>query len=60
MSRDERSLEANLNDPRLPAALVSGELELLGLLPNSSNYTFLAARDGRRRPGPRGLQASAG
>ncbi|MGZ6544981.1 MAG: SCO1664 family protein [Actinomycetota bacterium] len=26
----------------MPAALVSGELELLGLLPNSSNYTFLA------------------
>ena len=42
MPRDERSLEANLNDPRLPAALVSGDLELLGLLPNSSNYTFLA------------------
>ena len=42
MPRDERSLEANLNGPRLPAALVSGELELLGLLPNSSNYTFLA------------------
>jgi hypothetical protein len=40
--RDERPLEADLNDPRLPAALVSGELELLGLLPNSSNYTFLA------------------
>ncbi len=42
MPRDERSLEANLNDPRVPTALVSGELELLGLLPNSSNYTFLA------------------
>ena len=42
MPGDERSLETNLNDPRLPAALVSGELELLGLLPNSSNYTFLA------------------
>jgi hypothetical protein len=40
--RDERPLEADLNDPRVPAALVSGELELLGLLPNSSNYTFLA------------------
>jgi uncharacterized repeat protein (TIGR03843 family) len=40
--RDERPLEADLNDPRLPAALASGELELLGLLPNSSNYTFLA------------------
>ncbi len=42
MPGDERPLEADLNDPRLPAALVSGELELLGLLPNSSNYTFLA------------------
>lgn len=42
MPRDERSLEPDLNDPRVPAALVSGELELLGLLPNSSNYTFLA------------------
>jgi len=40
--RDERPLETNLTDPRLPNALVSGELELLGLLPNSSNYTFLA------------------
>jgi hypothetical protein len=40
--RDERSLEADLTDPRVPAALVSGELELLGLLPNSSNYAFLA------------------
>ena len=42
MPRDERPLEADLNDPRMPAALASGELELLGLLPNSSNYTFLA------------------
>jgi uncharacterized repeat protein (TIGR03843 family) len=40
--RDERPLQADLNDPRIPAALASGELELLGLLPNSSNYTFLA------------------
>jgi hypothetical protein len=40
--RDERPLETDLNDPRMPAALASGELELLGLLPNSSNYTFLA------------------
>lgn len=42
MPRNERPLEADLSDPRLPVALVSGELELLGLLPNSSNYTFLA------------------
>jgi len=51
----ERSRKAGLSDPRgdprgdprVPAALVSGELEILGLLPNSSNYTFLArARSG--------------
>ncbi|MGH2597017.1 MAG: SCO1664 family protein [Actinomycetota bacterium] len=43
MPRDERPLEADhLSDPGVPAALLSGELELLGLLPNSSNYTFLA------------------
>ncbi len=42
MSRDERALEAGLTDPRVPATLAAGELELLGLLPNSSNYTFLA------------------
>ncbi len=43
MPRDERPLEADhLIDPEIPAALASGELELLGLLPNSSNYTFLA------------------
>jgi hypothetical protein len=41
--RDERPLEADhLSDPGIPVALVSGELELLGLLPHSSNYTFLA------------------
>ena len=42
VSRDERPLEADLTGPRVPTALVTGELELLGLLPNSSNYTFLA------------------
>jgi uncharacterized repeat protein (TIGR03843 family) len=42
VSRDERALEAGLSDPRIPAALATGELEVLGLLPNSSNYTFLA------------------
>ena len=42
MPRDERPLETNLSDPRVPPALVSGQLEILGLLPNSSNYTFLA------------------
>ena len=51
MPRDERSLEADhLSDPGIPAALVSGELELLGLLPHSSNYTFLAkATDGENQ-----------
>jgi hypothetical protein len=42
VSRDERTLQAGLTDPRVPAALATGELEILGLLPNSSNYTFLA------------------
>lgn len=42
MSRDERPLEAELTAPGVPAAIGSGALELLGLLPNSSNYTFLA------------------
>ncbi len=41
MPRDERSLTAGLNGPPVPPALVSGELELLGYLPNSSNETFL-------------------
>lgn len=42
MSRDERALEAGLTDPALPRVLVAGELEVLGLLPNASNHTFLA------------------
>ena len=42
MSRDERALEAGLSDPAVPPALGSGELEVLGLLPNASNHTFLA------------------
>ena len=41
MSRDERSFEAGLTPPPVPPALERGALELLGLLPNSSNYTFL-------------------
>lgn len=51
MPRDERPFEADyLSDPGIPAALVSGELELLGLLPNSSNYTFLTrATDGEEQ-----------
>lgn len=42
MSRDERALEAGLSDPAVPRALATGELEVLGLLPNASNHTFLA------------------
>lgn len=41
MSRDERALEAALSDPAVPPALAHGDLEVLGLLPRSSNYTFL-------------------
>ncbi|HET6791001.1 MAG TPA: SCO1664 family protein [Actinomycetota bacterium] len=42
MSRDERALEAGLSDPAVPHVLGTGELEVLGLLPNASNHTFLA------------------
>ena len=42
MSRDERALEAGLSDPAVPPVLGSGELEVLSLLPNASNHTFLA------------------
>ena len=42
MSRDERALEAGLTDPAVPRVLATGELEVLGLLPNASNHTFLA------------------
>ncbi len=41
MSRDERSLATGLTDPAVPRVLADGELEILGLLPRSSNYTFL-------------------
>jgi uncharacterized repeat protein (TIGR03843 family) len=46
MSRDERALEAGLSDPAIPATLARGELEILGLMPGSSNYTFLATAHG--------------
>jgi len=42
VSRDERALEAGLTDPAVPRVLATGELEVLGLLPNASNHTFLA------------------
>ena len=41
MSRDERAFEAGLTDPAIPRVLATGELEVLGLLPNASNHTFL-------------------
>jgi len=43
VSRDERALGTGLSDPVVPPALAHGELEILGLMPGSSNYTFLAA-----------------
>ena len=42
MSRDERALLAGLSDPAVPPVMAAGDLEILGLLPRSSNYTFLA------------------
>jgi hypothetical protein len=44
--RDERPLDARVTDPSVPTAIESGTLEILGLLPNSSNYTFLARATG--------------
>ena len=41
MSRDERALQAGLSDPAVPRSLATGELEVLGRLPNASNHTFL-------------------
>lgn len=46
MSRDERALEAGLTDPAVPRPLVTAELQVLGLLPNASNHTFLARAGG--------------
>jgi len=42
VSRDERALEARLTDEAVPPVLATGELEVLGALPNASNHTFLA------------------
>ena len=42
MSRDERALGSGLTDPGVPRVLAEGVLEVLGLLPNASNGTFLA------------------
>ena len=53
MPRDERPLVEPLT-PAVPTALTSGALELLGLLPNSSNYTFLVRAS---EPGGEGVLA---
>ncbi|MEP7060319.1 MAG: hypothetical protein ABI828_06265, partial [Actinomycetota bacterium] len=42
MSRDERTFEARVIDPAIPPAQRDGELDLLGILRDSSNYAFLA------------------
>jgi hypothetical protein len=47
VSGDERALAAGLTDAGVPATLARGDLDVLGLLPNASNGTFLArARSG--------------
>jgi hypothetical protein len=51
VSRDERALEAGLTDPAIPRVLATGELEVLGLLPNASNRTFLARARGEDEEG---------
>jgi hypothetical protein len=53
VSRDERALETRLTDDAVPAVLSTGELEVLGALPDASNHTFLA----RARAGPEELLA---
>jgi hypothetical protein len=50
MPGDERSLGADVTVAGVPPALERGTLTILGLLPNSSNYTFLAeATEGETR-----------
>jgi hypothetical protein len=46
VSRDERALLAGLSDPAISPAIATGDLEILGLLPNASNYTFLVQARG--------------
>jgi hypothetical protein len=57
MSRDERALEARVIDAAIPPALVHGELELLGILPDSSNYAFLARAHSGEEDDDEGLLA---
>ena len=54
MPRDERPLVEPLTPAAVPPAIGSGALELIGLLPNSSNYTFLARAS---EPGREGVLA---
>ena len=42
MSSDERTQEAGLGLSTTLDALARGEMQILGLMPNASNYTFLA------------------
>lgn len=43
MSRDERAFQTpRLSVPAAPRALAEGAMQVLGLMPNASNYTFLA------------------
>lgn len=42
MSSHERTFEAGMIGTGVPSALADGDLEILGLMPNASNYTFLA------------------
>jgi hypothetical protein len=42
VSGDERALEADVTPGSVPDVLMTGDLEILGLLPNASNDTFLA------------------
>lgn len=43
MPGDERPPQAaGVTDPAIPRALVEGAMEVLGIMPNASNYTFLA------------------
>jgi len=40
---DQRPPQApRLSDPAVPRALLEGDMEVLGIMPNASNYTFLA------------------
>jgi len=59
VSRDERPLETELTLAHVPPEIEAGVLELVGLLPNSSNYTFLARASLPARQGSDGGQALA-